>query len=151
MFKKFHWGTGIFLFMALFVISMGVVVVLSFNQNNELVEEEYYPLGIEYQQQIDRIANARTLSGIIEITQLNDSLIITYPNEFSAGQFSEGLIRFYRPSDEQADIKSPMLPDSSGVQRLSVLPFLAGKYTVKFNWNMDGKQYYSEQSVMIRK
>ena len=62
---KFNWGTGIFIFITLFLLVNAFVIYKSFQQRNDLVEEEYYPQGLEYQKQIDRFAKANALSAKI--------------------------------------------------------------------------------------
>lgn len=148
---KFNWGTGIFIFIVMFLIAMLTVVFLSFRQNNELVEAEYYPQGIEYQKQIDRMAKAKLLSAPIAVEQVSGNLVLTYPEEFRTVGFDEGKVFFYRPSAEKADMLEVMQPDSSLSQIFSLSRFTPGKYVIKLSWSMKGEQYYDEQPVMIRK
>lgn len=146
---KFNWGTGIFIFIVIFVVSMLGIVYLSFQQNNELVEESYYPQGIEYQQQIDRKAMAHLLSSAILAKQVDNEIIITYPREFRDLGFDKGEIYFYRPSSQKSDFREVMVPDTALNQRFSLDKFQAGKYIVKYSWTMNGEDYYDEQSLMI--
>lgn len=148
---KFNWGTGIFLFIVLFLISMFTVVFLSFRENNELVESEYYPQGIEYQKQIDRRQRAEALSARIGINQSGSVVVLTYPAEFRDATISNAEIYFYRPSAEKSDVKIGMQPDTALMQYLSVDNLSAGKYIVKLSWMMNETEYYDEQSIMIGK
>lgn len=148
---KFNWGTGIFIFIVIFLISMLTVVFLSFRQNNELVEAEYYPQGIEYQKQIDRMAKAKLLSAPIAVEQVSGNLLITYPEEFRTIGFDKGEVFFYRPSAQKSDMLEVMQPDSSLSQKFSLARFSHGKYIIKFSWSMKGELYYDEQPVMIQK
>lgn len=148
---KFNWGTGIFIFIIIFLVTMISVVFLSFRQNNELVEAEYYPQGIEYQKQIDRMAKTKLLSASIAAEQVSGELVLTFPEEFRTIGFDKGDIYFYRPSAEKADILVAMQPDTSLKQKFSISRFSPGKYVIKLSWSMKGEQYYDEQPVMIRK
>lgn len=148
---KFNWGTGIFIFIVIFLISMLGIVYLSFQQNNELVEEFYYPQGIEYQQQIDRKAKAHLLSAPVSAKQVNNTLIVSYPIEFRVLGFDKGEVYFYRPSSQKSDMREAMRPDTALLQYFPLDHFVAGKYIVKYSWTMNGEAYYDEQSLMIAK
>lgn len=145
---KFNWGTGIFIFIALFLLTCSFVIYKSFQQKYDLVEEEYYPQGLEYQKQIDRFANANSLVGKIEITAVSDGLIITYPKEMK-GKEIKGHVIFFRPSDENADFRDSIQFDTNMVQRISLQQIIKGKYIAKFFWTMDGKEFAHESNVRI--
>lgn len=147
---KFNWGTGIFLFIALFLLSMALLVYFSLQQSNDLVETGYYPQSLEYQKQIDRIANAKALSGSILIEQGVDALILKYPADFS-DKVVKGKVFLFRPSDQAADFTDSLQFDTTLIQRIPIEKFSSGKYSVKISWEMDGREYYHEQSVRILK
>lgn len=145
---KFNWGHGIFTFLAVFLLAMGFVVYKSFQQNNSLVESEYYPKGLEYQKQIERIANADSLKEKITVAEVDGKILITYPQLFKNAS-PEGTLYFYRPSDDAGDHTEKMLCDSSLIQVVPAQKLMAGKYIVKMNWKMNGKEFYHEQQLMI--
>jgi hypothetical protein len=147
---KFNWGTGIFTFIALFVVSMVALVYFSMQQRSDLVEKEYYPKGMEYQKQIERIANAEQLSGKISIVQEPGFLLFRYPAEMQDG-ITEGLVYMFRPSDQDVDYTDSLRFDSTLVQRIALDKLKAGRYIAKISWTMDGKEYYHEEGVRIMK
>ncbi|MBK6965873.1 MAG: FixH family protein [Bacteroidales bacterium] len=147
---KFNWGTGIFAFIALFLISMVVLVYFSMQQGIDLVETEYYPQGLEYQKQIERIANAGKLSSPISVEQVQDFLIFRYPEEMKDKKI-KGTVFMYRPSDQFADFTDSLKFDSTLVQRIPVAALTSGRYIAKINWTMDGKEFYHEQGIRINK
>ena len=59
---KWHWGTGILIAIILFIGLMITLVFLSSRQEFHLVEKDYYPKALEYQQQIDKEQNSLKLS-----------------------------------------------------------------------------------------
>ena len=148
---KFNWGTGIFIFIIIFVVSMLTMVYFSFQQDNELVDESYYPRGMEYQQQIDRRERAQQLSYPFNAEQINHELIVAYPSEFKEMAFEKGEIYFYRPSSQKFDLKEEMKPGSDLKQTFPLSRFHSGKYIVKYSWIMGGKEYYDEKSITISK
>ena len=145
---KFNWGTGIFIFIALFLLVNAFVIYKSFQQRNDLVEEEYYPQGLEYQKQIDRFAKANALSAKIEISEEAGELVITYPNELNSKNI-KGQVIFFRPSDENADFSDSIRFDTAMVQRIPIQKMIKGKYIAKFFWIMDGKEYAHESTIRL--
>jgi mannose-1-phosphate guanylyltransferase len=145
---KFNWGTGIFIFIALFLLANAFVIYKSLQQKYDLVAEEYYPEGLEYQKQIDRFAKANALSSQIAITENAKMILITYPAEMK-GKDITGEVVFFRPSDENADFQDSIRFDSSMVQHVPIEKFIKGKYIAKFFWKMDGKEYAHESVFRI--
>jgi len=145
---KFNWGTGIFIFIALFLLVNAFVIFKSFQQRNDLVTEEYYPQGLEYQKQIDRFANANALAGKIKIIEQAGDLMISYPAEFK-GKNVKGQVIFFRPSDENADFSDSIAFDTTMIQKIPIEKVIKGKYIAKFFWIMDGKEFAHESTVRI--
>lgn len=56
---KWNWGTGILIGIIAFMAFIIGLVYFSVQQNFDLVERDYYPKALEYQQQIDKEENAR--------------------------------------------------------------------------------------------
>ncbi len=147
---KFNWGTGIFIFIGLFLLSMFALVYFSMQQRFDLVETEYYPQGLEYQKQIERIANADQLSGRISIVQEPGFLLFRYP-EAMRDKKTSGIVYLFRPSDQDADFTDSLRFDSTLVQRIPLDRLKSGRYIAKISWTMNGKEYYYEEGVRIVK
>jgi hypothetical protein len=147
---KFDWGTGIFIFIVLFLLANAFVIYKSFQQKNDLVAEEYYPAGLEYQKQIDRFAKANALSGKITITEDPLGLVIYYPPDLK-GKDLKGEVVFFRPSDEDADFNDSIRFDTTMKQRIPGDRFINGKYVAKFFWKMDGKEFANEINFRVNK
>jgi nitrogen fixation protein FixH len=145
---KFNWGTGIFIFIGLFLLVNVFVIYKSFEQKYDLVEEEYYPQGLEYQKQINRFANANSLSGKIEIEEIADGLLISYPHDLK-GKKIKGQVVFFRPSDENADFSDSINFDTAMQQHIALQKKIRGKYIAKFFWTMDGKEYAHEKTIRL--
>jgi len=145
---KFNWGTGIFIFIALFLLVNALVIFKSLQQRNDLVTEEYYPQGLEYQKQIDRFANANALTGKIQIMQEPGAVVIIYPSELKEKNV-KGQVVFFRPSDENADFHDSISFDTAMIQKIPVQKMMKGKYIAKFFWIMDGKEFAHESTVRL--
>ena len=147
---KFNWGTGVFIFIAIFLLVNAFVIYKSLQERYDLVSEEYYPQGLEYQKQIDRFANANALSGKIAITQDQHNLLITYPVDMK-GKNVKGQVVFFRPSDQNADFQDSLKFDTTLIQQVPVGEFIGGKYVAKFFWKMDGREYAKEITFRVNK
>lgn len=147
---RFNWGTGIFIVIVLFLLSMAAVIYFSLQQRFDLVEEGYYPEGLEYQKKIDQKANAGRLSGKISFSQTDGFLHIRYPDDFR-NQEIKGTIYLFRPSDQNADQTDSIRMDTSLIQQISTRKLLAGRYLAKISWKMNGQDYYYEEGIRIQK
>lgn len=145
---KFHWGHGIAVFLGIFLISMGFVVYKAFQQDNPLVELEYYPKGLVYEKQIQRIQNANRLPEKIKVEVNSENVVVVYPADFLSLK-PEGTVYFYRPSNEKGDLTEKMICDSSLRQNFKEERLMNGKYIIKLTWKMGGKEYYQEEVVHI--
>ena len=147
---KFNWGTGIAIVIGLFLLANAFVIYKSLQQKYDLVAEEYYPEGLEYQQQIDRFAKANSLSGKIIISEDPQGLVITYPIDLK-GKDIKGQVVIFRPSDENADFSDSIRFDTAMIQRIPIDKFIKGKYAAKFFWKMDNKEYAHESTFRVEK
>ncbi len=145
---KFNWGTGIAIIIILFVMGIGTMVYISFQQGINLVHKDYYPKGIDHQKMIDKLNNTNKLKGEMKVVLNSNMLEVSFPDEF---RFDEiyGDILLYRPSDFTEDLAFPIQLSDDGIQQLSIEGMLKGKYIVKVEWVCDGTEYYFEESIHI--
>lgn len=145
--KKISWGTGIVIAIIIFVAVVLVQTIYLMNQKVDLVEEDYYKKGIEYQKNIDVQKKSRELSEPIRFDFNGQYLIINFPKELSEKKLS-GEILLYRPSDSGLDIKLPVSTDSLS-QIIPVSNLKKGFWRVKLKWQYDGQDYYDETSFRV--
>lgn len=145
--KKISWGTGIVIAFIIFVIfSLGTTIYLM-NQKVDLVEEDYYKKGIEYQKDIDVQRKSSELSEKIKFDFNGQYLTISFPYNFSDDKIS-GEILLYRPSDSGLDMKIPLSTDSL-TQIIPVSNLTKGFWRVKLRWQYEGQDYYDESSFRV--
>ena len=56
---KFNWGTGILIFLILFLMAAAVFIGFAMRQDVNLVHEDYYEKGVDYERQMN--AEARSV------------------------------------------------------------------------------------------
>ncbi len=147
---KWNWGTKLLIAIISFMSLIIVLAVFSIKQSFFLVEKDYYPKGLEYQQKIKKTENAQKAGELIMIKNKGSELLISFPSLFDLNQL-EGNLFFYRPSDGTKDITIPILVGSLGLMTCSTKNLENGKYILKFDYKVNDKEYFQEETVFIQK
>lgn len=142
---KWNWGTKIAIFYSLFISFTLFMVYSSFNQNYDLVTEDYYAQEIKYQQTIDSKNRANDLSNALQVSIIDKQLVVHFPQKEQA---ITGSIMVFRPSDQRKDFKET-LSVSEGKHSIPLQKFSKGKYLLKVNWESKQTQFYTEQTIII--
>ena len=142
---KWNWGTKIVLSFIGFAGFMLYLVFMSFQQNIDLVTEDYYGEELKYEQRITEIKNAAGLDEKIKIEKHNHGYVINFPQDI----IETGRIHFYKPDnkilDKVYDVKD--LKNSFSVSHKDLIP---GRYRVKISWETSGKRFYHEEEIFVR-
>lgn len=147
---KWNWGTKIFIAIILFMSMMITLVIFTMKQSFYLVEKDYYPKGLEYQQKIDKKTNARNVGEMIQVENKGTEIVILFPDAFEPKTI-DGTIVFYRPSDGTKDVSFPIQLDSLRKMTLPVDNLVSGRYIIKFDYEVNNKGYFQEDIVYIEK
>jgi hypothetical protein len=145
---KFNWGTGIFIVILLFVMAVVAFLIYTSNMDMKLVEDNYYDKELAYQDRIDKLNNTASLPWKINISQVPGTLIIQFPQSDTALAPSGSLL-FYRPSDSDKDFSVPIQLNDSSRQVIDIRGVNKGKWVIKLDWKMGGKEYYYEEEVFV--
>jgi hypothetical protein len=144
---KFNWGTKIAILYIGFIGLIIFMVVKSFGEKYDLVTEDYYAKEIAYQSQIDSRQRAESLDRNLRVEQSKESLSIVFPHE--DGTQITGTVNCFRPSNQSLDFEEKV-DGTKNVFSIDKDRFKAGKYRVKVNWKADGKDFFTEEIVVIR-
>jgi hypothetical protein len=142
-----NWGTRIIIIMSLFVCMIGYFVVRSMQQGVDLVAPDYYAREIRYQGTIDKMNNAKALSSGIVVHKAGEAITVAFPGEMK-GKVVTGTINLFKPSDKTQDRVLAITLNQDAAQQIDAAA-LTGMYKVQVDWTADGKDYYSEQSVVF--
>ena len=145
---KWNWGTGIFLFIVLFMAACFAFLYYARHQVWNLVEEDYYPKELRYEERLQATRNANALVPPVAITLGKENLEVGFPEPFR-GADMKGSILVYRPSDEKMDVRVQLTPDTSLVRRIPVSRLASGRFVVKVEWTASGKGYYVEKDIYV--
>jgi hypothetical protein len=144
------WGWKIVVVYSLFVIMTLSMVFYFMGQEVDLVSEDYYKQEIEYQDQMDKIANAKLLKQAVEFEYSAASRMVKI--NFPADHIEKGLkgnIHFYRPSNAAEDKNFQIVTGNEGEQQIGVGSLSKGFWKVKISWTCAGKDYYDERVVTL--
>ena len=145
---KWNWGTGLFIGAGLFILMIAVFAYFMFQQSNDLVEKDYYPKALVYQQRIDKLNNTAQMAEKAHVENSGRSVIIRFPSTLQPDSIS-GIVQFYRPSGVSGDINVPIKLDSSGTMAYPISGLIKGNYLVKIDYNYRNKGYYQEESLFV--
>lgn len=141
--KKFNWGHGIALFYVVFVGAVVTALVASFGVDHTLVVDDYYAQDLAYQNTYDKQSNSIIDTPVrIKINALANQISLHFETEGKV----DGQVHFYRASDQSKDF---VIPINDRQMTLSSSDLAKGKWTLKLDWNQDGKKYYKEEIVYL--
>jgi hypothetical protein len=146
--KKFNWGTGIFIFLALFLLASAAFIIYAVNQDVNLVQKDYYEKGTDYTRQMEKDARSAKYGPLFRFSDEKDSVRIDFPDELK-GKIDSGSVVFFRPSDMDLDLRYPIQPTMNEfVTDKSKL--VSGRYILQIAWYSDGIDYGVKKEIEIQ-
>jgi hypothetical protein len=146
---KWNWGTGLAVTYIAFASATIGFVVFAMNRPVSLVRPDYYAESLREDQQIAARANARQLGATVSIASEGPDVIrLSIPADQAAT--ARGSIVLYRASDPAADRAFAFTPDAQGSQQIRLNALASGHWIVKLHWTAAGRDYDTEQPVMLR-
>ncbi len=144
---KLNWGTGIFIFLGVFVITLISFVIFTLQFNVNLVHKDYYEKGVDHSEQMKTNQRSAVYMKNFKVASSDDVVQIQI-NKLLAAKIDSGSIHIYRPSDSRKDIFLSM--DKRSNLELSREQFVKGRYIFKFHWYSSGIKYQVDKSVYIQ-
>lgn len=144
---KFNWGTGILIFLILFLLAAGLFIGFAMRQDVSLVHEDYYEKGVDHSQQMLVEARSAQFQNHIE-TQFQNGVFQIDIRKSLAEKMDSARFHLYRPSDSNYDIQNPFDAGDGPV----IIPgeeLIPGRYILKVYWTWDGLKYELNQTVFI--
>ena len=117
-------------------------------QNADLVEDDYYPKELTYENQIVKRKNLQKLGEEIRLIQNNKELWLSFPASQKYNDI-DGEIYIYRPSDASADRKFKIVLDSLNSQTINADELVNGNYIVKVDWTYQNESFYQELTIIL--
>jgi len=143
---KWNWGTKLAIWIVAFIVFMLTLVFMTTTSEINLVEKDYYPKGLKYQNRIDAIKNAKDIGAVFTISQDENNIIINAPNIMA----DSGTMLFFRPSENMLDKSYNLVINNNEKIIIPKQEFNHGRYILKVNWFNKNIEYYVEQSIFIK-
>ncbi|MFV9550295.1 FixH family protein [Algibacter sp. PT7-4] len=145
---KFNWGTGIVMAFIGF-ISFIMYFIITMNVNNkydhDLVSDNYYADELQYQNDINKLKNTKTLIENISYKKTTNGLLIKFPETLDYKNI-KGKLFLYRPSNKQLDFETAISLSNSNL----LIPdnrLVDGRWNIKIDWQYNGKSYLFKESI----
>jgi len=139
---KWNWGTKLLIAIILFMGFILTLVYMSTQHEISLVEKDYYPKELKYQERINEMVNAEPFINDFVFTQNNSEVVVSLPKI----KPDTGTIVFFRPSGTQFDRTYQISPDSAFLMHIPLSEFTKGKYIAKIFWREAEKGFYIEKT-----
>jgi nitrogen fixation protein FixH len=146
--RTLNWGTGIVIAFGIFGVGLAVMIWIALSSPTDLVADDYYQRGLEYEGRIQSIQRARSSGALMTVNGTTGGVTIMIPGVTRFGEV-HGTVTLYRPSDRAMDFAAPLSLDSSGTMRIESPRLQPGLWTVKVEWLAGGTQYYEEAKVVL--
>lgn len=148
--KSSRWPIGIAALYSLFALALIGFAIFSSFQRVDLVEQDYYSKGMNYQKEIDRAARSKSMADSIQI--IVDSpqkrILLIFNRQRNLRPVS-GVIEFFRPADASLDRKVSLDIAANSRQEIDISQFASGLWRMKVSWKQDDEDYLNEQMIVI--
>lgn len=145
-----NWGWKIVLVYSAFVVMTLGMVFYFMGHKVDLVADDYYKQEIQYQDQIDKMTNAKSLKQpiVFVISSARRTVSLGFP-EAHLQEGLKGNIQFYRPSDSSLDKTFDIKTNASGEQVIAVGSLKKGLWKIKVSWTAGNTAYYDEKVITL--
>ena len=144
---KFNWGTGILIFLILFLSACAVFIVFAMRQDVNLVHDDYYEKGVDYTNQMEVEARSIEYFDSIQTFEENGSFLVQFESNLALSIDSGNLLMF-RPSSSSLDLNMPfnLSGNTLYISREDLVP---GRYILKLSWFSGGLEYQVDKTISI--
>ncbi|MGJ5641185.1 FixH family protein [Formosa sp. S-31] len=146
---KINWGTGIVIAFACFITFIMYFVITMITDDkydHDLVVEDYYKQELNFQNDINKEKNSRSLVEDITYVHNSDGVLLKFPAQMSDNDVS-GTISMYRPSNKALDFNLPLqIKDHSFLIPKERL--VEGRWNLKVDWNYKNTNYLYKQLIV---
>lgn len=147
--KLWMWGltTAIIVFVLFFV----GFAVWTFQDDVELVYDNYYEKDVVFEQQIKRVVRTQALPQKPALTfdQASEVLEVFFPLAMGHSP-TKGEVLLFRPADLHQDRTFQLELRGDSLQAIPLPDMDPGLWRIKLNWTSGGEEFYLEQPLMVQ-
>jgi hypothetical protein len=144
---KINWGTGIVIAIVLFItfiLSFVYKTLFIEEYEHHLVSEDYYKDELHYQEEIDKLNNAKYLTENVILSNTERGIIIQFPKDKDFNKI-EGKINFLRLSNNKLDFEKK-IDLSSDTMLIEDSILVTGKWEIRVDWQYNDEEYLLKES-----
>ena len=143
---KMNWGTGLAIWLVIFVTAILSFVFFAFQQDVNLVNPEYYQKGVKYDEVRQERERGLAQDQQFTINQDGEHVTLSFnPDYFSQIKVLD--VHFYRPSDRHKDKHMQFKTNSMSIPKTELIK---GRYQINVSWEKDGKEYMLEKYFFLK-
>ena len=145
---KINWGTGIVLaFIGFISFIMYFIIIINVNDkyDHDLVTEDYYAEELNYQNDIDKLDNAKNLNENISYKRTAEGLLIVFPKHMDLNNIT-GNVFLYRPSNKQLEFDT-VISLSNHYLLIPDKRLVDGRWNIKVDWQHNGQSYLYKETI----
>ena len=146
---RMNWGTGITVTIVVFMLVSFAFIYFAFNQDVNLVRDDYYEAEVEYSKTMDKVNRTEQLDEKLDIELVKNSIALHFPKNVSKNRIS-GNIFLYRPSENDKDLNVAIQLDTLNSQYISTENLLPGLWKIKVEWNSDSTTFVNNKILMVQ-
>ena len=95
---KLNWGTGIFIFLILFITAGVAFIIFTLQYDVNLVHKDYYEKGVDYSEQMNVEKRSTEFKNAFKITNQNNLLILNIDESLSS-KIDSGRILLFKDTE----------------------------------------------------
>lgn len=145
---KFNWGTGILIFLILFLLACAAFIIFAMRQDVNLVHKDYYEKGVDHTDKMNVDARSNQFGEKIQIEYNNEYLLVSFDQSL-ASKIDSGEVLMYRPSSSKQDVYFPMTFSENSL-KIPKDNLISGRYILKLSWYSEGLKYEIDRPVNIQ-
>lgn len=140
-----NWGKGITLAIIAFISYILFMVFTMISTSSDLVEDNYYEKGINFESRIQAIKNSKAIKERILIRVEKEFLAIEFPEDVIMKDVTEGTIHLYRPENGKLDRRFSFSKAAGNMQLVELNKIEKGSYKLLLSWKTNESDYYVEK------
>jgi len=145
---KINWGTGILIFMILFLTLSISFIIFTSQLGINLVHKDYYEKGVDYTSRMKMDARSLKYKNAFDVSNSDRFMVVDINKELSE-KIDSGRALLFRPSDSKRDVYKQVSPKASTIT-FPKKNLLHGRYILKFSWYSEGVKYEIDRPVNVQ-
>ena len=143
-----NWGHGITLAIISFISYIMFMVITMLSTSSDLVEENYYEAGVNFEKKIQAVRNSKSIKNKILVTIDESYLAIEFPKEVIMDSVMEGSVHLYRPENGSLDKHFAFSIAAGNTQLIPIKKIKKGNYKLLLSWKTKESDYYVDKDII---